>query len=129
MALTGTPLINDVKDFRAIWRFLGWIKDDKPGGQITRRLDASGYTPADRGFYPEARSAVIDMGIVRRRKVDVAKDLPDKRIADLPVELDDDLDARSVRRSARSASGSSRSTAPCSSGATVSSRTVSPTRR
>ncbi len=101
MALTGTPLINDVKDFRAIWRFLGWIRDDKPGPQITRRLDESGYTPADRGFYPEARSAVIDMGIVRRRKVDVAKDLPDKRIADLPVELDDDL-GRSIRQAERS---------------------------
>ena len=25
LALTGTPLINDVDDFRAIWQFLGWI--------------------------------------------------------------------------------------------------------
>ncbi|MBU1803252.1 MAG: hypothetical protein KKA97_13680, partial [Actinobacteria bacterium] len=25
MALTGTPLINDIDDFRAIWQFLGWI--------------------------------------------------------------------------------------------------------
>jgi SNF2 family DNA or RNA helicase len=25
MALTGTPLINDIEDFRAIWQFLGWI--------------------------------------------------------------------------------------------------------
>ncbi|MDQ1645274.1 MAG: hypothetical protein QOJ50_1458, partial [Cryptosporangiaceae bacterium] len=24
MALTGTPLINDIDDFRAIWQFLGW---------------------------------------------------------------------------------------------------------
>ena len=30
LALTGTPLINDVDDFRAIWQFLGWIKGDKP---------------------------------------------------------------------------------------------------
>jgi hypothetical protein len=29
MALTGTPLINDIEDFTAIWQFLGWI-DDKP---------------------------------------------------------------------------------------------------
>jgi SNF2 family DNA or RNA helicase len=43
---------------------------------------------------------VIDMGIVRRRKVDVAKDLPDKRIADIPVELDDEA-ARSIRSSER----------------------------
>ena len=97
MALTGTPLINDVEDFHAIWRFLGWVKGDKPGPAIVRALEASGYTPADRGFYPAARQAVIDMGIVRRRKADVAKDLPDKRIADLPVELDDEL-GRSIRQ-------------------------------
>ncbi len=96
IALTGTPLINDVKDFDAIWRFLGWIKDGKPAPEIVRELDGIGLTPADRGFYPEARQVVIDQGIVRRRKVDVAKDLPDKRIADITVELDDDL-GRSIR--------------------------------
>jgi SNF2 family DNA or RNA helicase len=100
MALTGTPLINDVKDFDAIWRFLGWIKDGRPTAEIVRRLDDTGHTPADRAFYPEARRAVIDMGIVRRRKVDVAKDLPDKRIADITVELDDDL-GRSIREAER----------------------------
>src|SRR6476661_2872638 len=100
IALTGTPLINDVKDFDAIWRFLGWIKDGRPTAEILRRLDDTGHTPADRAFYPEARRAVIDMGIVRRRKVDVAKDLPDKRIADITVELDDDL-GRSVREAER----------------------------
>jgi SNF2 family DNA or RNA helicase len=100
LALTGTPLINDVEDFNAIWRFLGWVKGDQPAPKLMRRLEANGLTPADRGFYPEARSAVIDMGIVRRRKVDVAKDLPDKRIADIPVELDDEA-ARSIRSSER----------------------------
>ncbi len=30
MALTGTPLINDIEDFRAIWQFLGWIDDSQP---------------------------------------------------------------------------------------------------
>ena len=30
MALTGTPLINDIEDFRAIWQFLGWIDDIEP---------------------------------------------------------------------------------------------------
>ena len=114
IALTGTPLINDVKDFDAIWRFLGWIKDGKPTAEILRRLDDTGHTPADRAFYPEARRAVIDMGIVRRRKVDVAKDLPDKRIADITVELDDDL-GRSVREAERALGGAWPSaTGPCS---------------
>jgi SNF2 family DNA or RNA helicase len=31
---------------------------------------------------------VIEMGVVRRRKVDVAKDIPARRIADVPVELE-----------------------------------------
>ena len=30
MALTGTPLINDIEDFKAIWQFLGWIGEKKP---------------------------------------------------------------------------------------------------
>ena len=85
LALTGTPLINDVEDFDAIWRFLGWTKGDKPGAELMARLDETGLTPADKAFYPEARDAVISMGIVRRKKKDVAADLPDKLIADLPV--------------------------------------------
>jgi SNF2 family DNA or RNA helicase len=59
-------------------------------------LESSDLTPADHPFYPAARKAVIDMGIVRRRKVDVAADIPARRIADIPVELDDE-DARSIR--------------------------------
>ena len=100
LALTGTPLINDVDDFRAIWQFLGWIQGDKPSPTLLGRLEETGLTPADHGFYTEARRTVIDLGIVRRRKVDVAADLPDKRIADLPVELDDEL-GRSVRAAER----------------------------
>ena len=100
MALTGTPLINDVDDFRAIWQFLGWVDGDKPAPELLQRLEDTGLTPADMGFYPEARASVIDMGIVRRRKIDVATDLPAKRIADLPVELDDDL-GRSIRQAER----------------------------
>ncbi|PPF40907.1 DEAD/DEAH box helicase [Rathayibacter sp. AY1A3] len=100
IALTGTPLINDVDDFRAIWRFLGWIDETKPGPELMGRLDETGLTPADTGFYPEAREAVIDLGIVRRKKIDVAADLPSKRIVDLPVELDDDL-GRSIQKAER----------------------------
>ncbi|MEO3937923.1 DEAD/DEAH box helicase [Dermatophilaceae bacterium Soc4.6] len=100
MALTGTPLINDVEDFHAIWRFLGWVGDKKPTADLIHKLEAIGRTPAERGFYPEARKAVISMGIVRRKKVDVATDLPDKRVVDLPVELDGEV-GRSIRAAER----------------------------
>jgi SNF2 family DNA or RNA helicase len=96
MALTGTPLINDIEDFRAIWEFLGWIDEKKPRRELMARLEEIDLTPADHAFYPRARQAVIDMGIVRRRKADVAADIPARRIADLPVEIDDAL-ARSIR--------------------------------
>jgi superfamily II DNA or RNA helicase len=96
MALTGTPLINDIEDFRAIWQFLGWIDDTAPMARLMESLDETDLTPADHSFYPAARKAVIDMGIVRRRKVDVAADIPARRIADIPVELDDE-DARSIK--------------------------------
>jgi superfamily II DNA or RNA helicase len=88
MALTGTPLINDIEDFRAIWQFLGWIDERKPGNALMAALEQTGLTPTDHAFYPAARSAVVDLGIVRRRKVDVAADIPARRIADLPVELE-----------------------------------------
>jgi SNF2 family DNA or RNA helicase len=63
-------------------------------------LDETGLTPADPGFYAAARSCVIDLGIVRRRKVDVAADIPARRIADLPVELDGPA-GRSIRAAER----------------------------
>jgi len=97
MALTGTPLINSIEDFRAIWQYLGWIKDGKPTAQLLAKLDETGLTPVDFGFFPAAREAVVSMGFVRRRKVDVAADLPSRRVADLPVELDDAL-GRSIRK-------------------------------
>jgi SNF2-related domain/Helicase conserved C-terminal domain len=96
MALTGTPLINDIDDFRAIWQFLGWIDDTKPLNGLMDALEDTGLTPADRGFYAAARQCVIDLGIVRRRKIDVAADIPARRIADLPVELDGRV-GRSIR--------------------------------
>ncbi len=88
MALTGTPLINDIEDFRTIWQFLGWIEERKPGNALMAALEDTGLTPASHGFYPLARQAVIDLGIVRRRKVEVAADIPARRVADLPVELE-----------------------------------------
>ncbi|UMG94872.1 DEAD/DEAH box helicase [Nocardioides sp. TF02-7] len=97
MALTGTPLINDIEDFRAIWQFLGWIDDKKPLGELMAELEDTGLTPADRAFYPAARQCVVDMGIVRRRKVDVAADIPARRIADVPVELEGEA-GRSIRK-------------------------------
>lgn len=100
LALTGTPLINDVEDFDAIWRFLGWTNGEKPERELMEKLDATGLTPADKSFYAEAREAVISMGIVRRKKKDVASDLPDKLIADLPVQLDDEF-GRGIRAAER----------------------------
>ena len=96
MALTGTPLINDIEDFRAIWQFLGWIDEVKPLGSLLEALEESGLTPQDPGFYGAARRAVVAQGIVRRRKIDVAADIPARRVADLPVELDDEV-GRSIR--------------------------------
>jgi len=96
MALTGTPLINDIEDFRAIWQFLGWIDETMPLGALMAALEQTGLTPADPGFYAAARTSVIDMGIVRRRKVDVAADIPARRVADVPVELDGAV-GRSIR--------------------------------
>ncbi|UNX56221.1 DEAD/DEAH box helicase [Georgenia sp. TF02-10] len=96
MALTGTPLINDIEDFRAIWQFLGWIDEKEPRGDLMAALEEIGRTPADPGFYPAARQSVIEQGIVRRRKVEVAADIPQRRVADLPVELDDQA-ARTIR--------------------------------
>jgi SNF2-related domain/Helicase conserved C-terminal domain len=100
MALTGTPLINDIEDFRAIWQFLGWIDDSKPLGELADALEDTGLTPADRGFRAAARQCVINRGIVRRRKLDVAADIPARRIADLPVELNGQA-GRSIRAAER----------------------------
>ncbi len=100
MALTGTPLINDIEDFLAIWEFLGWVDDDQPAPDLLHALEDNGMTPADPDFYPAARSTVIDMGIVRRRKEDVAKDIPARRIADMPVELEG-AEANSIRDAER----------------------------
>ncbi len=100
MALTGTPLINDIEDFRAIWQFLGWIDDKKPLADLMESLEDTGLEPGDPGFYTAARRCVVDLGIVRRRKVDVAADLPARRIADVPVDLDDKV-GRSIRAAER----------------------------
>jgi superfamily II DNA or RNA helicase len=88
IALTGTPLINQIEDFRMIWQYLGWIDDKKPLPRLLAKLEAAELTPADPGFFASAREAVIEMGIVRRKKVDVAADIPARRIADIPVELE-----------------------------------------
>ncbi len=100
MALTGTPLINDIDDFRAIWQFLGWIDETEPLAELMDALEQTGLTPADPGFHAAARKCVIDLGIVRRRKVDVAADIPARRTADLHVELDEKVD-RSIRAAER----------------------------
>jgi hypothetical protein len=96
IALTGTPLINQIEDFRMIWQFLGWIDDKKPLTELMRRLEETELDPGDNGFFRAARDSVVDMGIVRRKKVDVAADIPARRVADIPVELDGEA-GRSIR--------------------------------
>ena len=96
IALTGTPLINQIEDFRMIWQYLGWIDDKKPLPKLMKKLEDTELSPGDPGFFAAARAAVIDMGIVRRRKQDVAADIPARRIADIPVELDGEA-GRSIR--------------------------------
>jgi len=96
VALTGTPLINQIEDFRMIWQYLGWIDDKKPLSALMRKLEDTQLDPGDPGFFSAARGAVIDMGIVRRKKQDVAADIPARRIADIPVELDGES-GRSIR--------------------------------
>ncbi|HWJ83253.1 MAG TPA: DEAD/DEAH box helicase [Nocardioides sp.] len=97
MALTGTPLINDIEDFRAIWQFLGWIDEKKPLGDLMEALEETGLVPTDPGFFRAARQCVLEQGIVRRRKIDVAADIPARRVADLPVELEGEA-GRSIRK-------------------------------
>src|SRR6185312_16070324 len=82
------------------WEFLGWIGEKEPGPVLLDKLERTELTPADSEFYPAARQAVIDLGIVRRRKVDVAADIPARRIADMPVELEGGLGA-SIREAER----------------------------
>lgn len=96
IALTGTPLINQIEDFRMIWQYLGWIDDKKPLPRLMKKLEDTELDPGDPGFFAAARNAVIDMGIVRRKKQDVAADIPARRIADIPVELDGES-GRSIR--------------------------------
>src|SRR5690606_33220016 len=100
IALTGTPLINQVEDFRMLWQFLGWIDEKKPLPRLMAALEETGLTPVDPGFFAAARRVVIEMGMVRRKKVDVAADIPARRIADIPVELDGE-EGRSIREAER----------------------------
>src|ERR1035437_10777927 len=67
-------------------------------------LEDTGLTPADRSFYAAARQCVIYLGIVRRRKLDVAADIPARRIAGLPVELDERA-GRSIQAAERDLAG------------------------
>jgi SNF2 family DNA or RNA helicase len=56
--------------------------------------------PRSTTHWRAARNCVVELGIVRRRKVDVAADIPARRIADLPVELDDKA-SRTIREAER----------------------------
>ena len=58
-ALTGTPLINQIEDFRMIWQFLGWIDEKKPLPRLMEALEETELTPVDPGFFSAARRAVV----------------------------------------------------------------------
>ena len=109
MALTGTPLINDIEDFRAIWQFLGWIDDTKPLAELMQALEETGLTPADPGSIPPPASA-WSTRIVRRRKVDVAADIPPGGSPTFPSSWTRRSADRSGRPSGRSPVGWWRST-------------------
>lgn len=109
IALTGTPIINQVEDFLAIWRFLGWVEQSKaldagadskklvPSTLFMQALSLNNLVPSDPGFLQAARSSVIDFGFVRRRKVDVAHSIPPKRIVNVPIELEDARDIQKAQ--------------------------------
>ena len=52
MALTGTPLINDIEDFLAIWEFLGWIENDQVTPALLQSLERNGRTPVEPSLLP-----------------------------------------------------------------------------
>ena len=101
MALTGTPLINDIEDFLAIWEFLGWIDEKKPLADLMDALTATGLTPADPGLLRRrrARASWTSASSVAARSTSRPTS-PPRRIADLPVELDGPT-GRSIRAAER----------------------------
>jgi hypothetical protein len=56
IALTGTPLINDIDDFKAIWQFLGWIDGNKPTAELMESLGRPGSPPPTSGSTPRRAS-------------------------------------------------------------------------
>ncbi len=97
MALTGTPLINDIEDFRAIWQFLGWIDDNEAAGRLMDALEETGLTPADPAFYPAARRCVDRHG--HRARAARSTSPPTSRPAGSPT-CRSSSTARSAARSA-----------------------------
>ena len=101
MALTGTPLINDIEDFRAIWQFLGWIDDKKP----LRRADgrARGDRPDARPTRASTRPPAAPSSTWASCAAARSTSPPTSRPAaspTCPVELDDEV-GRSIREAER----------------------------
>src|SRR5829696_4317706 len=94
MALTGTPLINDIDDFRPIWQFLGWVGEKAPGPQLLSALEETGLTPVELG--PAAALSIrraeqeLAQRLVRRYDAAVAaraERFPDETVEGIDREL------------------------------------------
>ena len=81
LALTGTPILNRPKDLVAQLRLIGRLGDFGSGAGLGRRF--GGAKALDR-LHWNLRAHCY----VRRTKADVLPQLPAKRFASVPVELD-----------------------------------------
>jgi len=87
LALTGTPIINRSKDIVAQLRLIGRLADFGSGAGLGRRF--RGAVALDR-LHWNLRARCY----VRRTKADVLSQLPAKRFASVPVELDNAAEYR-----------------------------------
>ncbi|BDZ53527.1 hypothetical protein GCM10025870_06000 [Agromyces marinus] len=112
LALTGTPLINDVDDFRAIWQFLGWIDGDRPSRNFwagSRRLGSPQPTPGSTPR-PGSRSSTSASSDAARRTS--RPTCPTSASPISPWSSTTNSAGRSARPSESSATGSRRASDP-----------------
>lgn len=81
--LSGTPVVNRPMEFFQIISLLGYADSFGGIGKFKRR-----YDKADVERLHELNTRARTICLVRRRKQDVLKDLPDKMYTDVPLEID-----------------------------------------